>query len=798
MTSHLTQSPTQLKALISTAPASEGVEISEILKAISKKTPENILKKTDLFEFSKNYDDIRKKTAPELTQFLKTDITNLAVIDILIAIYILNGSKGNLGWSPAPITEPEPETPPEKRQHMEERYHPSDVSFLLDLNEQKPTRQAAKLISKYIDGRYVLPPGSPIEGIYNINLGPYVIELHDNMSPYSTCRHMALKKGVQIFATTIALNIIAYYIGERPSKIMYMTATDTLVKKFSNTKLDPIIDGCDLRHLIFAQAMGAKSNKSGDITKYKEFIGGTLALVSLQSAADMRSESIKILIRDEVAGAPRMLSTGEGDFASVSEGRVQAFIENGGKIFDLSTPGLHGECLIDEQFLIGDQRKFFVDCPLCKKSQWLEMGTEKSKHGLKGDYKAGVLDQGYYLCYHCHDAIFDHHKAKLLKSGIWRPFTTAKEKYFRSYHLPSFYSPPGIATFTYIRQKYDKAMDKGDDGMRSFKNLYEAEAFQPSGESPKLDHVYELRSTYRSGTVPSGVMWLTMYGDVQRGGDKWKDHTNEEISELSKKLIRIKDYVKLGTLPRIEIEVMGHGRKFRTSSIIYKAFYGHVTDYTSGAWELLLEWGQKNELKFKRKDGFKFGVLMTFIDSGHEHQTVYDYCDPLPMTYASKGADKKRDKNTSSDIDSRTGSDWQHWKLSKSGSHPIVLIKTNYYKHQLYNKLKNGIGSDESDQPPNTHRTPSDYPDNYFKMLTAEKQRIDGSFHNPAGRRNESTDTNVGNLCASDFLVEGEIMQDRRIYKKRNVNLTDEQIRKVINRESLMDKWEKSLRKQGW
>ena len=241
-----------------------------------------------------------------------------------------------------------------------------------------------------------MPPGSPFEGIYDINKGPYVIELCDNMSPFSTVRHQALKKGVQIFATTIAENVIAYYMGERPAKIMYMTATDALIEKFSNTRLDPLIDSCDLRHLIFSQTENIKSRKSGDKSQYKEFIGGTLALVSLQSPSGMRSESIKILVRDEIDGAPRMLSTGEGDVLSVSEGRVQAFIENGGKIFDLSTPGLYGESLIDDQYNKGDKRKFMVSCPMCGKYQFLSMGTEKSSYGLKGDYKAGRLNQGYY------------------------------------------------------------------------------------------------------------------------------------------------------------------------------------------------------------------------------------------------------------------------------------------------------------------------------------------------------------------------------------------------------------------
>ncbi len=676
-------------------------------------------------------------------------------------------------------------------------YIDQDISFLLNQSDLFPTHQPEKLISKYIHGKRIMPPGSPFEGIYDINKGPYVIELCDNMSPFSTVRHQALKKGVQIFATTIAENAIAYYMGERPAKIMYMTASDQLIEKFSNTRLDPLIDSCDLRHLIFSQTENIKSRKSGDKSQYKEFIGGTLALVSLQSPAGMRSESIKILIRDEIDGAPRMLSTGEGDVLSVSEGRVQAFIENGGKIFDLSTPGLYGESLIDGQYNKGDKRKYMVACPMCEKYQFLSMGTEKSSYGLKGDYKAGRLVQGYYQCFHCHDAIFESSKIKMLQSGRWEPTVQSIDKHFRSYHLPSFYSP-GLATFTYIRKKYDEAMEVGDDGMRSFTNLYLGKSFQPTGESPKLDHVYELRSTYKSGTVPDGIMWLTMAGDVQQGRDIYKEHDNDDIEREVKKLAKLKDYKKLGGLPRLEFEVMGHGPQFRTASIIYKIFYGRVDDYTSGAWAKLTEWMHESGLVFKRKDGFEFSLEMIFIDSGNQTDTVYNFCDPLPMTYAIKGdKELKQDKLKLSTIDERSGTDWRHFVLSSSGSHALVRVRTNYYKGQIYRKLKNKMDPIEG-QPPNSHQTPDDYPDSYFKGLTAEKQRKDGSFHNVQGRANEPLDLMVYNLCASDFWIEGLIMADRAVIKGNFPHYSKEKLRELVNRTSITARFERELRKRGW
>lgn len=790
MNKFLSQPINKLQSEYKNYPAYEGVIVTEILKSISKKTPEAILKRTDLFEFRENYEALSEKTIPQLTDYLKTDVASKKAIDVLISIYILNGSKGNLGWTRQEVVT-ELDTP-------QDPYLDQDISFLLDQSDLFPTRQPEKLISKYIHGKRVMPPGSPFEGIYDINKGPYVIELCDNMSPFSTVRYQALKKGVQIFATTIAENVIAYYIGERPAKIMYLTATDQLIEKFSNTRLDPLINSCDLGDLIFSQTENIKSRKSGDKSSYKEFIGGTLALVSLQSPSGMRSESIKILIRDEITAAPRLMVTGES-FMNASRGRVQAFVEQGAKIFDLSTPGLYGECLITDQYEKGDKRKFMVSCPMCKKYQWLCMGTEKSSYGLKGDYKAGRLIQGYYQCFHCHDAIFESSKIKLLESGYWEPTREANDKYFRSYHLPSFYSP-GLATFTYIKTLYDEAVEGGDDDMRDFTNLYLGKAFKPSGERPKLESIYEIRSMYKSGTVPNEIMWLTMAGDVQQGRDIYKEHDNEDIDKEVKKFTKSKDYKKLGGLPRLEVEVVGHGADFRTASIIYKIFYGRINDHTSGAWLKLTEWIQETGLVFKRKDDFEFDVKMIFIDSGFGKYTdvVYNYCESLPMTYAIKGErELKQDKLKTATIDEMSRGNYTRFRLSTSGSYSFVLINTNYYKKNIYNNLKNISGPIKGFLP-NSHITPDDYPDSYFKGLTAEEMKKDGSFHNLAQRPNEPLDLLGYNKCGSDFWIEGKILADREVLKRRSPGISKEKLREVINRTSITAKYEKLLRAGGW
>jgi phage terminase large subunit GpA-like protein len=685
----------------------------------------------------------------------------------------------------------------QKTESLNNKYLPNDISFLLEQNNLKPIKQPEKLISKFIDGRRVMPPGSPYEGIYRIDKTPYIIEIIDNMSPFSPIRHTALKKGVQTAATTAAENVIAYYMGERPVKMMYMSATDDLLEKFSNTRLDPLIDSCGFRELIFSQTENVKSRKSGDKAQYKEFIGGTLALTSAQSPSSQRSESIQIMLRDEIDGAPAQLKTGEGNFIAVSEGRAEAFGDRA-KIFDFSTPGLWGESLIDMQYNKGDKRKYFVPCPHCKKKQFLSLGNEKSDYGLKGDYKAGRLIQGYYQCYYCHEPIFDHHKIFMLENGIWKPTATPIDDMTRSYHLPSFYSPPGMTSFTQIRKKYDEAQAIGDDGMRSFTNLYLGKSFKPSGERPKFESVIELRSAYPSGEVPSGIMFLTGAVDVQQGIAKYKDMTNEEILKEVEKLEKKKDDVNLKKVTRLEIEICGHGADFRTASITRKLIFGRIDDHTSGAWEYLTEWA--TDLNFKRKDGYEFRPKMIFIDSGYGRYTdvVYNFCDSWPGTYAIKG-DKtpKQDKLKLSDIDIMKNGNISRFKISTSGAHRLILINTNYYKGFIYRNMANKTDPING-QPPNSHQTPSDYPDYYFHELRAEEHKKDGSFHNLANRHNEALDLLVYNKAAADFFIEGLIIADREVYKRKYPGINKEKLYELANRRTVTMRYEAELRSKGW
>lgn len=672
---------------------------------------------------------------------------------------------------------------------MVDEYKALDLDFLIEENNKKPTEPPGRSVANYVEGHRILPPDTPFPGVWSNSKTPYLKELMDNMGPFSDVRHQAIMKGAQLGYTACAENVIAYWMDENPAPIMLISATDDLLQQWTNKRLEPLIDSCGFRDKIFAQIEKAKSRRTGDNAKSKEFAGGFLQLSSAQSPAKLRSMSIRILIRDEIDGSPKYLVTGEGNWLDVSEARTNAW-DYRKKIFDISTPGVAHDSNINEAFLLGDQRKYEIRCPHCKTPQFLEFGGDKDHHGLKGVFNEdGNVIDAYYQCISvdCHEKIYNFHKAEFLKSvtkemmvntklslfgGIgsammggsnlenqtvsdgakWVPTSKSYSKHYRSYHMNSLYSPVGMLSWTELMEKWIKAK-KTPGGMRSFRNLYMGLPYIEQGERPDVSKVYALRGDYKSGTVPDYILYLTCAIDVQRGSET--DPHNPA---------------------RLELEVLGHGANFRTASVIYHTVRGDVHDFSGGAWTELAKWVEDGGLSYKRKDGVEFGVELIFIDSNDHYSTdaVYQFCSLWNNTFPIKGFGDLT-KRKKEDGDTVTGSNYKRYRRAKSGDRSggvtFYEISTNYYKTHIYNNLKKER-LDTGEQKPGFCDFPTDYPGKYFDQLTSEERWSNGSFH-AGGRRNEALDCRVYNMCAGDVYLDSLVADYKAEAKIRGATPID-------------------------
>jgi len=616
---------------------------------------------------------------------------------------------------------------------LQTEYRIDDLACLREQNNKKPIKPPMKYISEYIERKRVLPSNTPFPGFWRNNRTPYLVEPMDCMSPFSPIQMTDIMKGVQLGATACAENVMAYWMDEFPSEILYISATAELLLKWATKRLEPLIDSCGFRHKIFAQTENKKSRRTGDKIFSKEFIGGNLDMASAQSAAGLRMDSKRILIRDEVDGAPPLLKTGEGNWLKVSEGRTRGWGARK-KILTFSTPTTVEQSLITQEYNKGDRRKFRIPCPLCGKYQELVYGNEDTQHGIKADREAGRLIRGYYICEFCHDAFFNHHKSMFLHKGVWTPEVSDANPIRRSYHIPSLLSPVGMFSWTELVQERDEALTT-PDGMRAFVNLYLGLAYQETGSRPKLENVIELRGAYSSGVVQDGVLYLVMGVDVQRGSEKNPNNP-----------------------PRLEAEVLGIGAGYRTWSVAYLTFLGPVDDPAAGAWQKLNEWAEETNLIFRRADGAEFQPQIIFIDSGDGNVTaeVYRFCEGWANTFPIKGFQALK-KKKGEPTDDAGPQNFRRYRAAKSGDTVFYEISTNYYKTHIYNNLK--IKRQDIDpQRPGFCEFPVDYGEKYFDQLTAEEKRTDGSFYCRPGRRNEALDCRVYALCAGDVWLDAQVL----------------------------------------
>ena len=648
----------------------------------------------------------------------------------------------------------------------------TDIEFLTELVDQKATDITATSVGDAIHGKRVMPPGTPLPGIVDIYRTPFLLEIMDNMSPRSPIKRTTVMKSVQSAMTWCAENVIAAWMLHWPTKLLYLTATKEALGKWTK-RVEPLITSMGLRSRIVASNTDTKTRTTGDKALSKTFQGGgALEMGSLQSPSDLASDSVQVAIADEVDRAPEQLRSGEGNFLRVLGGRLEAFLWKA-KLLVFSTPTSWENSLIFKEFKLGDQREYFVPCKHCG-----HMFFMKFEHLVPEYDKDKLLDYAWLRCPECQGRHVNSDKTWMLESGEWRPTAIPSQKNHRSYHISKMMVPVGLATWTNVYQEYLNAKAAGD--MAPFMNLQLGLPHKEIGVRPKLDVVMELKGGYHSREVPDGVLFLGCSLDVQQGS---KTDPNKP--------------------PRLEMEILGHGAEFRTWSIEYKVFTGRIwridkatgeaveikggaaeaEKYDTDKFEIEYDLGIDNPYQgayaefhdwamehwtYTRADGLEFRPRIVFIDSGDGNtmETVYAFCrrPEWKNTYAIKGrgAIKRKMKGESGDeADDNSLIKYRPHRAADTREIEFYTISTWHYKAHLFNNLTVKRQSFDP-QGPRFCDFPQDYPENYFKQLTANDKMRDGSFKDIPGQSCEALDVRVYGLCAADVWLASRMVWYRK------------------------------------
>jgi phage terminase large subunit GpA-like protein len=636
-----------------------------------------------------------------------------------------------------------------------------------------PLAVTDRMIMEYAASKRILNSG-PRQGAYDPTYTPYLIEPIDSLSINTTIQRVIFLKSAQIGFTTGAENLICYYMDEHPAAQLYLSGTEKLLKSWAEEKLEPAIDSFGIRKNISAQTENKKTKRTGDVGFMKMYHGYTLDLVSARSASGLRNKPKQILVRDEIDSAPRSLATGEGNYLDVSYVRTNAFGDRR-KILDGSTPTTEYS-LIYEEYLTGDQRKYMVPCPVCGAYQFLEFGDDYTEHGFKGEINEnGYVTDAYYVCIHCKQKIEEHNKTFMLSNGYWEATAISQNRFWRSYSINTLYAPLGMIGWNELYGTWQKSKEIKEK-LISFTNLYMGMPYIDESDQIEISSVMDSESNYKSGEVPEGVLFLTAGVDVQIG------------SKVNKR-----------NPPRIEMEILGHGRNYRTWSIEYKIFYGETKDAYSGAFEEMYQWMLKTKCMYKTMFNTTIGLSLGLIDSGEGRvlmPVVYEFCKRTNGLFMpSKGFyDLKRKPGDKWSSDVPGSMDKVKYKIIEvDGDTRLVNISTVYYKDSFFSNL-NKSREEGNIQKPGYCEFPNDYTKRYFLQLTSEvKSKEDGSYSNQ-GRRNEALDCRIYGVCAGDVFLDFNLkkMRDNAIKK----GMTKEAALQKIRTPSLISLLERNIDKQ--
>ncbi|NTI92270.1 terminase [Agrobacterium rhizogenes] len=356
------------------------------------------------------------------------------------------------------------------------------------------------------DNLYV-PDGPGAGDLWDDSLTPYIAEPLNMCATDSGVNEIAIRKSAQTGFTTLILAACGHLIATDPCRAMIVQPTTGALKEFNSDKLSVAIQiSPALRDLVREQA-----SRSGDgsTAVSKRFRGGSLKLAIANSAADLRSSTIKKAFCDEVDEYPDDLD-GQGDPIGMVEARQESFLMSG-EWFRLynSTPTIKGASRIDGYFEAGDQRYWRMPCPGCGEKFKFVFDRKHFK------FNDTFPHEPHYVTPCCGSIIESYEKVSLMKKGEWVPEASRPGAY-PSYHFDALTSP--FVPWEKIAARFIAA-EQDPQKLKVFFNLTLGLSFDMKGDAPDHVRLMERRDPdLRRGHIPAQGLVFIGSADVQMNG----------------------------------------------------------------------------------------------------------------------------------------------------------------------------------------------------------------------------------------------------------------------------------------
>ena len=547
-------------------------------------------------------------------------------------------------------------------------------------------------VSEWADSyRFLSQKAAAEPGRWRTERTPYLREIMDCLSPMSPVQRVVFQAGAQVGKTETGNNWLGYIIHHAPGPMMMVQPTVDTAKRLSKQRLAPMIDETPVLRERIADA---RARDSGNTMMVKEFTGGVLVITGANSAVGLRSMPVRYLFLDEIDAYPSDIE-GEGDPVALAERRTTTFSRR--KIYLSSTPTVKDISRIEREYLVSDQRRYFVPCPHCDHMQWLRWAQVK--------WTDDDPTTTAYCCEECGVLIEERYKTEMMAKGEWRATAEGDGK-TAGFHLSSLYSPLGWKSWQAIVEEFIAA--KGDaPSLKTWVNTVLGETWEEEYSAKVGADALQARAEfYDPKVLPARVLAVTAGVDVQDN--------------------------------RLAVSLYGWGRDEESWVVGHQEIYGDPA--RPEVWAQL-----KNMLEtpIDHELAEPLTIAAACIDSGGHHtHDVYAFARDHRARhwYAIKGQSQKNKPAISKPT--RVDINWKGKTLKASAE--VWPVGTDTIKSVIYSRLK--------------HNEPgagfvhfhAELPTEFYEQLTAEKQitkYVKGfpvrEWTKKSGARNEALDTAV-------------------------------------------------------
>ena len=317
-----------------------------------------------------------------------------------------------------------------------------------------------------------------------------------------TVNKITLCWGSQSSKTTTMYAGIGYLLSEFPKDTLWIMPSAENARNFSKGRWLPFIDDCQpLRDQCPISPSSGRIDSDKITNMRQEFLSCTLTFAGAGSENNVKSAPVAYLVLDEIDEI-------DPDIRLAALERIKGRREY--KIIQTSTPKEETGG-VWEEYLYGDQRKYFMPCPHC--NEYIDFTwRQKDKNGelrysISFDEEA-KLEEGYdfelvasscfYRCPKCDSKILDAHKHSMIKNGEWRAQNALAPSNHRSYHLNSMYAP--AMTFSSLMINWLQ-VSSSMHGLRKFVQGNLAEPWKDDWANQEQADSNELELDYQQGDL---------------------------------------------------------------------------------------------------------------------------------------------------------------------------------------------------------------------------------------------------------------------------------------------------------